>query len=106
MKFFVGQDEHYVEQRELGKPDEHFTWCLDRLHEELVSSDSLEKQLMSLDNFKKNMLRTEVTSIMLEDIQGLLNQFRRSKKVLDSTKILNDLMGTYIPEEGYICSYC
>ncbi len=106
MKFFVGQDEHYVEQRELGKADEHFTWCLDRLHEELVSADSLIKQIISLDDFKKNMLRTEVTSIMLEDIQSLLNQFKRSKKMLDSTKVLNELMGAYIPDEGYICSYC
>ena len=52
------------------------------------------------------MLRTEVTSIMLEDIQSLLNQFKRSKKMLDSTKVLNELMGAYIPDEGYICSYC
>ena len=106
MKFFVGQDEHYVEQRELGKADEHFTWCLDRLHEELVSADSLIKQIIRLDDFKKNMLRTEVTSIMLQYIQGLLNQFKRSKKTLNSAKILDALMGAYIPEEGFICSYC
>lgn len=106
MKFFVGQDEHYVEQRELGKPAEHFTWCLDRLHEELISADSLEKQIICLDNFKKNMSRTEVTNVMLEDLQGILNQFKRSKKILNTTKILNELMGTCIPDEGYICSYC